>query len=265
METSATAQDLGDQARADLADLIDLQMSPLGLVAMNALAPVAGQIILDIGCGAGGTLLQLADRVGPAGRVVGIDIAPRVMAIARKRTAYLSQVMLLQEDASNLRLADQSVDGVFSRFGTMFFAEPTKAFKNISRMLKRGGRIGFVCWRSMSENELDIVPVEAADLPVAVDTTPFSFENPETIRRVLRSAGFRDIGVNAHDADVSSGDAEAMLKVITRVGALGKVLRERPELLPDAEPRVRAALLERERDGRVSLRAATWIVTATAT
>jgi len=55
-----------------------------------------------------------------------------------------------------------------------------------------------------------------------------------------------------------------MLKVITRVGALGKVLRETPALLPEAEPLVRAALLAREQSGKVSLKAATWIVTATA-
>ncbi|WP_374593771.1 class I SAM-dependent methyltransferase [Sphingosinicella sp.] len=265
MEALSKVQDVGDQARADLADLIDLQMSPLGLAAMEALAPASGQTVLDIGCGAGETILQLAERVGTEGRVVGVDIAPRVLEVARTRTTHLTQVTLLQEDAATLRLPSRSIDSAFSRFGTMFFAEPTEAFANIHRMLKLNGRIGFICWRSMQENELDVLPVEAAGLPVRIDKTPFSFEDADTIDHVLRTVGFTRIDIKAHDALISSGNTDAMLKVITRVGALGKVLREMPELMPEAEPRVRAALSAREKDGKVSLGAATWIVSATAT
>jgi len=264
MVTLSASQDLGDQARAELASLIDLQMSPLGLAAMDALAPTPGQTILDVGCGAGETILQLADRVGRSGRVIGVDIAPRVLAVARIRAAHLPQVTFLQEDAAGLTLHDRSIDGIFSRFGTMFFAEPVTAFANMRRMLTRGGKIGFVCWRSMHENELDLFPMEAAGLAPMVDKTPFSFDDADTIRRVLHSAGYGRIEIEAHDAQVSSGDANAMLAVVTRVGALGKILREAPELLPNAETQVRNALSLREWDGQVSLGAATWVVTATA-
>lgn len=264
MATVSTSQDLGDRARAELADLIDLQMSPLGIAAMDALAPAEGQTVLDIGCGAGQTILQLMDRIGPTGRVIGVDLAPRVLAVARARTGHLPQVTLLQEDAASLALPEQSVDGIFSRFGTMFFADPIAAFTNMRRMLRQGGRIGFVCWRSLDENELDFFPIEAAGLTAAIDHAPFSFEDAETVDRILRLAAFGDIEIRAFDADVSCGDAEATLKVVTRVGALGKVLRETPALLPDSERRVRAAQSMRERDGKVSLGAATWIVTATA-
>ena len=231
---------------------------------MDVLAPAHGHTVLDVGCGAGETILQLMDRVGRTGRVIGIDLAPRVLAVARARTAHLPQVTLLEEDAAGLALPDQSVDGIFSRFGTMFFTDPIMAFTNMRRMLRSGGRIGFVCWRSMKENELDFFPVEAAGLAAAADGTPFSFENADTVDHILHSAGFDLIEVRAFDAHVSSGDAETMLKVVTRVGALGKILREAPALLPTAEPRVRAALSMHEQGGKVSLRAATWIVTATA-
>jgi SAM-dependent methyltransferase len=264
MTTLEASQEIGDQTRAELASLIDIQMSPLGLAAMDALAPAPGQTVLDVGCGAGQTILQLVERLGSAGRVIGVDVAPRVLAVARARTARLSQVTLLQEDAVSLAFPDMSLDSIYSRFGMMFFADPIAAFANMRRMLRHGGRIGFVCWRSMRENELDYVPLDAADLGMTVDDTPFSFERPAFVEHVLRSAGFGTIVIEAFDMSVSSGGIDAMLKVVTRVGALGKVLRETPTLLPKAEPRVRAALGTRERGGQVNLNAATWIVTATA-
>lgn len=264
MRAVSNEQDIGDQARSDLADLIDLQMSPLGVAAMNALDPTRGQTILDVGCGAGQTLLQLVDRTGPTGRVIGVDIAPRVLAVAQTKTSHRPQVTLLQADAAKLTLPDQSLDGIFSRFGMMFFADPIDAFSNMHRMLKNRGRVGFVCWRSIHENELDSFPVGAAGLTINVDSTHFSFEKADTIDKLLRSTGFGDIAIEAHDTEVSCGDTNATLKVLTRVGALGKFLRETPSLLPEAEPRVRAALKARERKGKVSLGAATWIVTAAA-
>jgi precorrin-6B methylase 2 len=75
---------------------LDRQLSPLGLRAIDALAPRPGEVVLDVGCGAGQTVLQLAERVGPQGRVIGIDIAPRLIAIARERAARLGQVSFIE-------------------------------------------------------------------------------------------------------------------------------------------------------------------------
>lgn len=258
------AQEVGDRARAALADPIDRQMRPLGDAVLDRLPLGDGQIALDVGCGAGAATMQLADRIGPRGRVIGVDIAPHVLALAARRAANLPQVTLLQKDAGTLALPDASVDVIFSRFGTMFFADPVAAFRNLHRMLRPGGRMGFVCWRSVEENELDSFCIEAAGLPITVDTSPYSLEHAAAIRQVLTAAGFREIGVEAHDAPITAGDAVSTLRVVTRVGALGKALRENPALLPVAEPLVRSALAARERDGLVHLGSATWIVTATA-
>jgi SAM-dependent methyltransferase len=264
MASSPTPQESADRARAEISPLIDLQMSPLGIAAMDALAPAEGQTVLDVGCGAGETLLQLAQRLGPTGRVIGVDIAPQVLAVARARTALFAQVTVMQADAGSLTLPDDSLDGVYSRFGTMFFPDPVAAFSNLRRMLRRGGRIGFICWRSMRENEVDVFPLAAARLPADPDNAPFSFEDDAVIERTLQAAGFADIRIEPHDDEICCGDTEATLRVVTRVGALGMVLRRTPALVPEVLEAVRAVLLARERDGEVKLGAATWIVTAVA-
>ena len=206
----------------------------------------------------------MAQRVGPEGRVIGVDIAPLLLEAARVRAAGLTEVAFVDGDAQTLALPDRSVDGVFSRFGVMAFADPVAAFANFHRLLKPSGRLAFVCWRSLAENELDLLPLRAAELEAMADPTPFRFEHPEVTRATLAAAGFRDTAVVAHDEAVSSGDVEAMMRVLLRVGPLGRILRENPDLRAAAEPRVRAALAGKGDGSRVALKAATWIVTARA-
>jgi len=256
------AFELADIARTELRDLLDLQLSPLGLRAIEALGPQPGEVIVDVGCGCGQTTLQLAEAVGPAGRVIGVDIARRSLAAARARAGDLAQVELREADATALDLPPESVDAIYSRFGMMTFGEPVAAFRHFRRMLKAGGRLAFVCWRALEENELERLPIAAAALETMVDPAPFSFADPARIAAVLEDAGFAAVECLPHDAVVSSGGLEAMIEVLLRVGALGRVLRDRPDLRTNAERRLRAALAPKARGGAVGLAAATWVVTA---
>lgn len=257
-------RDLAARAWVEVADLLDLQLSQLGLLAIEALAPGPGDAVLDIGCGAGQSVLQLAERVGPAGRVTGVDIAPLLLDVARRRAAGRGEVNFIEADAQTLALPDRSFDCLFSRFGVMAFAEPGAAFANFHRLLKPSGRLSFVCWRALEENELDLLPLRAAGLEDRLDPTPFSFADPGHIRNVLGSAGFVDIAVEPQDVNVSSGGIDAMLAVLMKVGPLGRILRENPQLRAEAEPRVRAALAARGGPAAVLLNAGIWVVTARA-
>ena len=241
---------------------IDRQLSPLGLAAMDALQPSSGETILDIGCGAGQTLLQLAERVGPAGRVIGVDIAAPLLAVARQRTSHLPHVQLVEADAQTCPVPDASADVVYSRFGVMGFADLVAAFTNLRRILRPGGRLAFVSWRSLAENELDHLPLAAAGFAAPVDISPFSLSDPDTIRSILQSADFTGITIAAHDAFVSSGDVDAMTDVLLKVGPLGRILRSAPDLRPGARQRLRHALATRGNPDSVALRAAVWIVTS---
>jgi surfactin synthase thioesterase subunit len=153
----------------------------------------------------------------------------------------------------------------------MFFADPAAAFINIRRCLRPNGRLAFVCWRALEENQLDILPLTAASAHLPPQPAhdpdapgPFAFANPDRVRRILKAAGFEEIEITAHDELVGSGDLETMLAVCSRIGALGKILRENPELRAAALPAVRSALAAYDGPDGVRLNAATWVVTARA-
>ena len=119
---------------ADLQDRIDRQIRPLGLAAMERLAPASGEQVLDVGCGCGDTSLELARRVGPEGGVLGLDISAPMLEVARSRaeTAGLRNLTFHEADAQTASLPGDR-DAVFSRFGVMFFADPAAAFGTQTR------------------------------------------------------------------------------------------------------------------------------------
>ncbi|MGX7703471.1 class I SAM-dependent methyltransferase [Methylobacterium sp. Gmos1] len=229
---------------------------------MTALAPSPGATVLDIGCGAGQTLGQLAEIVGPSGQVIGVDVAEPLLAIAAQRTQGLPNVRLIEADAQMFDLPSGSVDAIYSRFGVMGFPNPVAAFTNFRRMLRPGGRLAFVCWQALDRNELDSMPLAAAGMPGVNDDAPFSFADPRVIDDVLGQAGFQEIQVRAHSEPVSSGDLDAMTEVLLKVGPLGKIIREQPARRAEVEPRLRAALAKLGDPANVSLTASVWVVRA---
>ena len=256
---------------AELQTLLDRQISPLGLQAMRALGLTAGEQVLDIGCGCGQTSLQLAERVGPSGHVLGVDISQPMLEVARRRAAEAAagSVAFRQADAQAADLGAGAFDVVYSRFGVMFFADPPAAFANIRTALKPGGRMAFVCWRSPAENPLMVAPMVAAmpflppmPPPDPLEPGPFAFADSERVRSILGQAGFADIAVEPFDALVGAGGLEDSLSVAFRIGPLGRVLREHPDRREAVVDAVRAALTPYVTDDGLKMAAAVWIVTA---
>ncbi|MBB3453455.1 ubiquinone/menaquinone biosynthesis C-methylase UbiE [Rhizobium sp. BK313] len=252
------------KAWAEEYELIDRQLSPLGLRAMEELRLGPMDTVIDVGCGTGQTILQLADRVGEEGLVYGVDIAEQLLSVAGQRTSHRKCVRLIEADAQVVELPSRSVDAVFSRFGVMSLRDPIAAFSNFHRSLKRDGRIAFCCWGPFLDNELDRFPLLAAGFQSPEDETPFSFSDPEYVRNVLMSAGFKDIAMVPYDEAVTSGDVDAMTRVLLSVGPLGKIARENPAIKSAAEPKLREALAGLGHAASVALVASIWIVTARA-
>jgi ubiquinone/menaquinone biosynthesis C-methylase UbiE len=254
---------------------LDREIEALGLAAMDALAPSDGERVIDIGCGAGASSLELAQRVGPNGHILGVDISQPMMSLARQRAddAGLGERISFQlADAQTYPFPPGEAEAAFSRFGVMFFADPAEAFGNIRKALRANGRLGFLCWRPVALNPFMSLPFQAAvkaapDLaaPAGADPFapgPFAFADDVRVRSILETAGFRDIEIRPHDAFIDTGALDEAVNFALRIGMLGTRLRENPHLVSVAAAAVRDELAQHITDGEVKLQSATWIVTA---
>ena len=248
---------------------LELQLAPLGRRALAALAPRPGESVLDIGCG-GGEALDLARAVAPDGTVVGVDLSAAVLTFARRPAEWCERVRFVQADAQVFAFEPASFDAAFSRFGVMFFTDPTVAFINIRRSLRPNGRLAFVCWRALEENPLDTC--RFGPRPLICRRSPLPIRTRQARSRSLTPpacAAFWNKRASAMSRSLRmTSRLEAatytMLKVCSRVGALGKILRENPELRTATLPAVRSALAAHDGPDGVRLNAATWVVTARA-
>jgi SAM-dependent methyltransferase len=263
------------QKWVELEALIDEQIADLGLAVMDRAKLAPGERVIDVGCGCGQTSLQLAERVGPGGSVIGIDISTVMLARAQERAAAydLPQLRFENADAQTAALAALRADLVFSRFGVMFFADPPAAFANLRRALKPGGRLTFGCWQELKRNPWLLVPLLAAaehvalpDPPAPDAPGPFALADPGRLRAILASAGFDTIGLEPCERELAvggGGSLEQAVRFLVQLGPLGTVLRD-----ADGPTRARATAAVREAlapfasHGAVRMKCAAWIVSA---
>ena len=201
----------------------------LGAISNSVLAfagAKVGERVLDIGCGTGTTTYALAKAVGPSGTVTGVDISKPMLAVARARG---TGVNFREADASN-HLFHSTHDLLFSRFGVMFFADPTAAFANLRKALRSHGRLAFVCWRDVKENLWASAPIGAARplLPPQEATDPdapgpFAFAESERLSGILTKAGYRDIRIEKLDTTMNMGaSVDEAVEQALRVGPLAR-------------------------------------------
>jgi SAM-dependent methyltransferase len=255
---------------------LDRGLYPFGRAVLERLAPLPGERILDIGCGAGATLLELAPAVGSTGEVVGVDPSRPLLELARTRAAAagLSNVTLLEADAAHHAFAPSS-HALFSRFGVMFFADPVRAFQNLRGALAAGGRLAFACWQGLAENPWCALPLTAArqalgELPPPPEPDapgPFAFADPERVRRILTGAGFSHVAVEPFHTPVlmSEDGVEGAVDFALRVGPVARLYADLAEPERQAVRReLRSALAPWATGDTLSLGGGAWLVSARA-
>jgi len=265
---------VGGRAWVAAQEQLDGELSPFGALGIDAAHVEGGDAVLDIGCGCGATSAQLADLVGDAGRVVGLDLSGPMLARARE-TVRRPNVEFVLGDASATLLPDGAFDVLFSRFGVMFFAEPPAAFAHLRAALKPSGRISLVVWRALGQNEWVTVPaaavadvVELPPLGGPGQPGPFSLAEPDVLAGTLQEAGFTAVDLDAHDLQMAVGGGlslEAAVPFTIDHGPLRRVLTDAPEdVRAAAAERIAAALAPFVTADGVCMGAAVWVVTARA-
>lgn len=256
-------------------DHTEIVAAPFGDSAMDRLLLRPGLNVLDVGCGAGSTTVELARRVGNDGRATGVDIAPAMIAHAMKRVdaSHIGNVSFLVADAQVEPFQEAAFDAIYSRFGVMFFANPKVAFTNLRRALRPDGVLAFACWENIFLNEWMFVPGSALvtvtgsppPMPGAGEPGPFSLADRTDIELLLRDAGFKSVEVTpqAETVTLRGDEIESLVALTQRVGPVREALRtanaETAKLIVAA---VRSALLDRAVDEVVHLNSAAFVVSA---
>jgi ubiquinone/menaquinone biosynthesis C-methylase UbiE len=250
-----------------------------GEQALRLVPPRPGQRVLDIGCGFGDSTQRIAGLVGAGGEVLGVDAAPRFIETASQEAAEagVSNVRFAVADVETTAFAER-FDLAFSRMGTMFFANPVAALRNVRKALVPGGRLVMVVWRAKVENDwlyrAQTITERFVTKPAEYDEPtcgpgPFSMANADTTSGILLSAGFQDIALRRCDIPITIGlDIDEAVELVMSIGPAGEILRLAGERAAHLHEPVAQAL----RDGLadwvgpdgVIAPASTWIVTANA-
>ncbi|HWP66309.1 MAG TPA: class I SAM-dependent methyltransferase [Candidatus Limnocylindria bacterium] len=171
----------------------------LRMAAVTEIGP--GQRVLDVGCGIGDPTLQVAVLVGPHGRVVGIDLAEAMLAIARERAAALglSHVDFIAGDVATMTLPAPPFDVVLGRWSLIYLDDMVGTLARLRDVLVPGGRIAVAAWAPPDANPWIAVPLAAlAEAGVAVPSDPtrpgiFHCSEDGALARALLRAGFQTV------------------------------------------------------------------------
>jgi ubiquinone/menaquinone biosynthesis C-methylase UbiE len=259
-------------------EIVTTGLGAHGEHALQLYPPQPGQRVLDIGCGFGDTTQRIAGLVGPEGRVVGVDAARRFIDTARReaREAGIANAEFTVADVQR-SVPGGRYDLAFSRFGTMFFANPVVALRNVRQGLIPGGRLVTVVWRRRIDNEWihrgqEIVE-QIVSRPDEYDEPtcgpgPFAMADADTTSDILRHAGYTNIALHRCDEPITIGaDIDEAVEFLMALGPAGEILRLQGDRAAHLHDHVREAL----RAGLAHLvtpdgvigQASTWIASAT--
>ena len=242
--------------------------------------PQPGARVLDIGCGFGDSTIRLAEMVGPQGEAVGVDCAENFVTAARSRARAqgAGRARFFCADVEVDRL-DGPYDAAFARFGTMFFASPVAALRNVRASLAPGATLAASAWRRREDNpcfhlaqqvvERFIDEADKSKDEVTCGPGPFSWASADRVSDLLLAAGFVAPAFARFDAPMCIGATiDEALDFARDIGPAGEALRLARQKADALQGKIEAALRDAlapflRADGVWAV-SSTWLITARA-
>lgn len=209
------------------------RLKPFHQKLVRAARPKAGEKVLDLACGPGEPAITLAEGVGDQGQVVGVDLAEKMIRLARRsaRERGVENVSFRLMNCEKLRLPAASFDVVTSAFGFQIFTEPERAAGQAYRVLKPGGRLACCVWSTG-----DRVPyLHAVIGPMLANAepdengyipTPYEIGGKGEMVQFLEKSGFHDAAETRITHKFHFRDAEEYLEVLLKGTPIGHSLSE---------------------------------------
>jgi ubiquinone/menaquinone biosynthesis C-methylase UbiE len=182
--------------------LVPRMFTPLAHLLLDHAQINEGDSILDIACGPGTVANVAAKRTGNKGRVMGLDISPAMLDVAKGKTQSdgSAAIEYVESPAYPLQALDNQFDVTVCQQGLQFFPERVEALKEMLRITKTGGRIAVAVWGPIEECELffhlysamaETIPSEIAEMLKA----PFYLHNTKEVFEIAHEAGFKNADV----------------------------------------------------------------------
>ncbi|MEO6713102.1 MAG: methyltransferase domain-containing protein [Mycobacteriales bacterium] len=208
-----------------------------------------GDSVLDVGCGRGAVVIPAAARVGPSGRVVGVDLSPEMVRLAQERIDAAAVVAHLSVmDAEQLDIfPGRSFTVVLCGFGIFFLPDAEKALAGFRRVLAPGGTLAVSTWGAEDARwswEDDLL----SDVDVQRRAVRRPFNTQGELDALLRTAGFESVTTATEHHEVRLADADewwAWKWSYSLRGVLEQLPQDRLERLR-RESRERIALMPAE-------------------
>jgi SAM-dependent methyltransferase len=206
----------GSAAQVYERELVPAIFGPWASRVVAVAAPAAGERVLDAACGTGVVARLAAERVGADGRVVGFDLNPGMLMVARSLPVGGAPVGWVQATAGRLPFPDSSFEVVCCQLGLQFFPDRAAALAEMARVLVAGGRLVAMVWQSIDHSPGFEVLAAALDRHIgpaagAVMRAPFGLGDEGTLRGLVAGAGFQDVRVDRKAGVVRFGSAQELV------------------------------------------------------
>jgi len=204
MSRQAQWQVTGSAAEVYEKELVPAIFRPWAELVIDLADPQKGDRVLDVACGTGIIARMVADRVGPTGAVVGVDLNPGMLKVAR--TVWSSgsrsgaQVEWQEASADKLPFPNASFDVAYCQLGLQFFADRPAALREMRRVLGSAGRLAVMVWGDLDESPgfavlADALERHVGEAAAAIMRAPFGLSNADQLEALVRNAGFQDVAI----------------------------------------------------------------------